>query len=84
MSYLGFEAFGIIIRFLVLWSIWILPLFHFKNRPEYLTRGTAIIIIIVIIIIILLIWEFFTPTLADGFPLESEWLLASSGLQDSS
>ena len=28
-----------------------------------------------IIIIIFLIWEFFTPALADGFPLESGWQL---------
>ena len=27
---------------------------------------------------------FFTQTLADGFPLESEWQIVSSGLQDSS
>ena len=26
----------------------------------------------IIIIIIILIWEFFTPVLADGFPLDSE------------
>ena len=29
--------------------------------------------IIIIIIIILLIWEFFTPALADDFPLECGW-----------
>ena len=28
---------------------------------------------IIIVIIILLIWEFFSPALADGFSLESEW-----------
>ena len=39
---------------------------------------------IVIIIIILLIWEFFTPALADGFPLESERQQVTSSLQDSS
>ena len=38
----------------------------------------------IIIIIILLISEFFTPALADGFPLESEWQQVSSSLQDSS
>ena len=32
-----------------------------------------IIIINIIIIIILLFWEFFTPVLADGFSLESDW-----------
>ena len=36
------------------------------------------------LIIILPIWEFFTPVLADGFPLESEWQQVSSSLQDSS
>ena len=38
----------------------------------------------IIIIIILLFWEFFTPTLADGFSLEFEWQQVSSSLQDSS
>ena len=33
---------------------------------------------------ILLIWEFFTPAVADGFPLESEWQQISSIPQDSS
>ena len=42
------------------------------------------IIIIIIIIIILLIGEFFIPTLANGFSLESEWRQVSSSLQDSS
>ena len=28
--------------------------------------------------IILLFWEFFTPTLADGFPLEADWQQVSS------
>ena len=41
-------------------------------------------IITIIIIIILLLWEFFTPALADGFPLEFEWQQVSSSLQDSS
>ena len=36
------------------------------------------------IIINLFIWEFYTPVLADGFPLESEWREISSSLQDSS
>ena len=31
-----------------------------------------------------LIWEFFTPALADSFPLESEWQQVSSNFQDSS
>ena len=38
---------------------------------------------IIIIIIILLIWAFFTPVLADGFPLESVWKQVSSSIQDS-
>ena len=33
---------------------------------------------------ILLIWEFFTPALADGFMLESEWQRVSISLWDSS
>ena len=37
-----------------------------------------------IVVIILLIWEFFTPLLADGFPLESKGQQVSSSLQDSS
>ena len=41
-------------------------------------------IIIIIIIIIILFWEFFTPALADGFSLESEWPQVSSSDQDSS
>ena len=36
------------------------------------------------IIIILLIWEFFTPKLADDFPLETEWEQVSSSFQISS
>ena len=39
-------------------------------------------IIIIITIIILLILEFFTPTFAASFPLESEWQQVSSSLQD--
>ena len=35
-------------------------------------------------IITLLIWEFFTPTLADSFSLESETQQVSSSLKDSS
>ena len=31
-----------------------------------------------------LFWEFFTPALADGFSLESEWQQVSSSLQNSS
>ena len=42
----------------------------FKYTSE---TALSIIIIIIIIIIILLSWEFFTPELADSFPLESEW-----------
>ena len=42
------------------------------------------IIIIIIDIINLIIWEFFTSTLADCFPLDSEWQQVSSRLQDSS
>ena len=34
--------------------------------------------------IILLIWEFSTPALADGSPLESEWQQISLNFQDSS
>ena len=33
---------------------------------------------------ILLIWKIFTPALADGFSLDSEWQQISSNLQDSS
>ena len=33
---------------------------------------------------ILLIWEFFTPVLADSFPMESEWQQISSYFQDPS
>ena len=40
--------------------------------------------IIIIIIIILIVREFFTPALADGFPLESKWQQISLSLQDSS
>ena len=43
----------------------------------------SILLIIIIIIIILLIWAFFTPALADGIPLESEWKQVSPSLQDS-
>ena len=39
---------------------------------------------IIIIIIILLLWEFFTPTLADGFSLDFEWQQVPSSLLDSS
>ena len=39
--------------------------------------------IIIIIIIIIHIWEFFTPALADGSPLESKRQQVSSSLQDS-
>ena len=35
-------------------------------------------------IIILFIREFFTPALADGFPLGSDWQQVSSSHQDSS
>ena len=34
-------ALCMIISFLVLWSICLSSLVHFKNGPEYLTRGTA-------------------------------------------
>ena len=38
----GCNAFRIVISFLGLWSIcWSSSLAHFKNGPEYLTRGTA-------------------------------------------
>ena len=40
--------------------------------------------IIIIIIVFFLFWGFFTPALADGFPLEFEWQQASSSLQHSS
>ena len=43
-----------------------------------------IIIIIIIIFIISLLWEFFTPTLADGFSPEFEWQQVSLSPQDSS
>ena len=51
------------------------PLVTVPNAP-------IVIIIIIIIIIIYFLWEFFTPTLADGFSLEFEWKRVSSGLQD--
>ena len=35
-------------------------------------------------LLLLLLLECFTPALADGLSLESEWLQVSSGLQDSS
>ena len=39
-------------------------------------------IVIIIIIILLFLWVFFTPALADCFPLEFEWQQVSSNLQD--
>ena len=39
-----------------------------ENVTFYCLKGT----IIIIIIIIVLLWEFFSPTLADGFSLESK------------
>ena len=42
------------------------------------------IIIIIITIIIIHSLELFTPALADGFSLESEWQLFFSSLQDTS
>ena len=48
---------------------------------SFLTVTTQPIIIFIIIIIILL-WEYFTPALADGFPLEFEWQQIFSTLQD--
>ena len=45
--------------------------------------GTAKSTILQIIIIIIVIsCEFFTPALADGFPLDSEWQQVSSSLQN--
>ena len=38
----------------------------------------------VITIIILLIYDFFTPTLADSFSLESKWQQVSLSFQDTS
>ena len=46
-------------------------------RDLFVFQDLISIIIMIIIIIILLIWEFFAPTLADGFPLVSEWLQVS-------
>ena len=41
-SSLGCKSLCIVIRFLVLWFIcWSSTLVHFKNVPEYLTKGTA-------------------------------------------
>ena len=39
---------------------------------------------VIIIIIILILWEFFTPALADGLILKSEWQQVSLSAQDSS
>ena len=33
------------------------------------------------VFIILLIWEFLTPFIADGFPLECDWQQVSSSVQ---
>ena len=64
-------------------SIIVTGMFHSFFNSLTRSRYLSFIIIIIIIIIILLIWVFFTPALADGFPLES-WekasLLKSSGL----
>ena len=49
-----------------------------KNTSEVVQTSS----IIIIIIIILLFWEFFTPALANGFSLESEWQQVSTSLQD--
>ena len=57
---------------------------------SFLSSLARSIIIIIIIIScsssssILLLWGFFTPALADSFPLESEWQHVSSSFQDSS
>ena len=40
-------------------------------------------VLICCIFIILLIWESSTPTLADGFPVESKWKQVFSSLQNS-
>ena len=42
------------------------------------------IYIYISVYIIITLWEFFTPALADGLSLESEWQQVSSNLQDSS
>ena len=42
VSSLGCRVLRIVMSFLVFWSIcWSSSLIHFKNSPEYLTRGTA-------------------------------------------
>ena len=46
-SSLGIKALCIVNSFLVLWLIYLSSsLTHFKNRPEYLTRETALVLII--------------------------------------
>ena len=46
-SSLQWKALGIIMSFLVFWSIfWSSSLIHFKNSPEYLTKGTAKVFIL--------------------------------------
>ena len=41
-------------------------------------------LVVVIIVIIIILWEFFTPALDDGLPLEVVWQQVSLSLQESS
>ena len=49
----------------------------------YFRHSPLVSRIIIIIITILLLWEFFVPSLADGFLVEFEWQQVSSSHQDS-
>ena len=57
--------------------LYLMMIFHwsFSDRKSPQISRTLLsilaVLIIIIIIIILLIWKFFTPALADSFPLDS-------------
>ena len=56
----------------------------FNNAVLWMVSIFLWFLFIIIIIIIIHSLQLFTPALADGFSLESEWQQVSSSLQDSS
>ena len=60
-------------------SVWLIV--STFSVPKYFSFSSFLLSVFVTITI-LLFWEFFTSTLADGFPLESEWQQFPSTLMD--
>ena len=56
-----------------------LSFFSLSFRFILWSAGTAksiiiiIMVVVIVAVVVLFIWEFFTPALVNGFPLESEW-----------